>query len=60
MSRSCSPLRTARVQSSAPKKPSDCHREDGAVCVTPWRCAYTPLRIEARLGEHSDVVQKAF
>ena len=27
---------------------------------TPWRWAYMPLRIEARLGEQSDVVQNAF
>ena len=28
--------------------------------VTPWAWAYRPLRIDARLGEQSDVVQKGF
>ena len=26
--------------------------------VTPCLCAYTPLKIDARLGEQSEVVQK--
>lgn len=27
--------------------------------TTPCRCAYCPVRIDARLGEHSDVVTNA-
>src|SRR6266540_1920491 len=44
------------------RTPGKLRRPDGnsvKLFVTPCLCAYTPLRSEARLGEHSEVVLNA-